>query len=324
MDSSIPKRLSKRIVFVLIIICLSACSKETQTENDQSSASKKTLPAPQINLKENKALDLFLAKANTAFSTLTVSAKKLRKAVSIFIDKPTEQQLKICQDELEQTHLNYIATYLYRNTLILAKIEHPELDKNRLTPEIVHSNNSRLDKHPIIPGYIDSVDGYPSSGIIFSEQEITINFINKEHQFSDEAYVTLGFHALGYLLRGGEKETRRDANSFSSLNQAKTLEPEYRRSVYTKLIVELIIKDIALLSKAWLTSNDYYQRSLKELSAEQFNTLIELTLKLEENTLTKAGPLTKENNHYLSHESEQAIDLRRSLLNSLQTALSPP
>jgi len=322
MDSSTPNFLSKTTLAVLLI-CLSACSNDTKTKDDQTSTTQQSTPPLQTSLKPNKALDLFVAHANTAFDTLNLSAKRLRKATSIFLDKPSDQQLEICKKELAQTHLDYMATHLYRNTLVLAKIEHPELDRNLLLPEIIHSNNFRLDKHPIIPGYIDSVDGYPSSGLIFSEQALSADFLNNEHQFSDEAYVTLGFHSLGYLLLGGEKETQRDANSFKSLKHPKSLQPEYRRSIYTRLLVETIIEDINLLSQAWASQSGYYQLALKELSTAQFMTLIELAIKFEENELPKLGQQSKEGMHYLSHESKKAANSRQDELDSLQAALLP-
>ncbi len=86
---------------------------------------------------------------------------------------------------------------------------------NTIAPNLATS----IDPWPIEPGFIDSLPEYPDSGIISDTTiPITLDALREQHQFSDEAEVSLGFHIVEYyafsrevddLVSGGERNNRR-------------------------------------------------------------------------------------------------------------------
>jgi hypothetical protein len=146
-----------------------------------------------------------------------------------------------------------------------------------------------LDQHPIISGYLDAVPNYPTSGLIFTEQTLSTEYINNEHQFSDTAYVAIGFHALEFMLTGGLNQTPEERHlEFSSLSDAPEQNtPSYRRSLYVQLLTEGINDDLKKLSSAWTTNDGFYPRTLSELLPDESNRLIQQAYKIEEHALSQ-------------------------------------
>jgi hypothetical protein len=56
-----------------------------------------------------------------------------------------------------------------------------------------------IDNWPIEPGFIDSLSGYPHSGIVNDVTlEITYDTLTEQHRITDDGETTLGFHVLEY------------------------------------------------------------------------------------------------------------------------------
>lgn len=115
---------------------------------------------------------------------------------------------------------------------------------------------SWIDNHPIQPGYLDYFDVYKHSGIVNDIAiPITAEAIRSQHGFSDNSDVSLGFHAMAYLLWG--ENGQRPASDFltpetltreQQLNGLKLVDlPNHRRATLLQLQAALLLDDLKAL-----------------------------------------------------------------------------
>jgi putative iron-regulated protein len=155
----------------------------------------------------------------------------------------------------------------------------------------------QLDSWPIEGGYIDYIKEYPFSGIV---NDLTLDIdeetIRSQHGFTDPTNASLGYHALEFMLWGntGQRSTHdffpqentapvpssdgghtSDLTNFDTMRQAEArdLKPQNhnRRRQYTRLLSELLQKDLHRIQRRWEPSSGYYAKLLQESKAE--NTL---------------------------------------------------
>ncbi|HEY7884391.1 MAG TPA: imelysin family protein [Cellvibrionaceae bacterium] len=113
-----------------------------------------------------------------------------------------------------------------------------------------------IDVHPVQPGYLDSIDGYPFSGIV-NDISLTINqrTLREQHGFTDASEATLGLHVLEFLLWGENagrhygdfiQQEASDNPDLSIVNL-----PQNRRRDLLKLTSVLLTDDLQRLVEAW-------------------------------------------------------------------------
>jgi putative iron-regulated protein len=144
----------------------------------------------------------------------------------------------------------------------------------------------QLDSWPIEGGYIDYIKEYPFSGIV---NDLTLDIdeetIRSQHGFTDPTNASLGYHALEFMLWGNTGQ--RSAHDFfpqentapvpssdeDHLSGLTDLKPQNhnRRRQYTRLLSELLQKDLHRIQRRWEPSSGYYAKLLQESKAE--NTL---------------------------------------------------
>lgn len=121
-------------------------------------------------------------------------AKALQQSVNAFLDNPTTDALKSSREQWRQTHDQYAKLQV---SYQLAGLALPQ----------IHDDRDPIDAHPMLPGYLDQVTGYPQSGLVYSEVPMTPVFLRSEHQSTDFYYVTLGMHPVEFMLWGSTDET---------------------------------------------------------------------------------------------------------------------
>ncbi len=114
------------------------------------------------------------------FRILSLEAGQLQRAVSTYIDNPsTESQLR-AQEAWKLTHASFVA---YRPFVAADDYLH------------------RVDAWPIEPGFLDSIAGYPDSGIVNDETLVMdAATVIAQHGFTDSSEASLGLHPLEFLL----------------------------------------------------------------------------------------------------------------------------
>jgi len=284
-----------------LLITITACNTGHSTNEkvipeNTSDSTPQAKQGEAASIQGRERLNQFFSSANKAFEKANRSSKILSERITFFVETPSVEGLEGAQLALRDSHNRYLATQVFRQTAKAASITHPELDTEQIAPDVIHSNHIRLDQSPIIPGYLDTVKGYPNSGFIHSEQEITEENLNKEHQFTDTAYVAIGYHALAFLLHGESEGTKRVVADFSSVNPAiepSKQQPSYRRSTYIKLLASLIAQDIQKLSDAWIGTNSFYQKQLSDLSYADVEKHLKQAIEHEKKELEVIGQSLK-------------------------------
>ena len=298
-------KLSTTISLLLICIALFGCDTKVKSQKKELTTTSVS-PEKDANIKQNTtSLTLFLNAAEKAFMQLQESGNTLQHTIKNFIQTPSPEHLNEAKKALLNTHHQYMLIQVFQKIDIL----HPEFDLLQSQPIVIHPLNIRLDQHPIIAGYLDAVPNYPASGLIFTEQVLSAEYLNNEHQFSDTAYVAIGFHALELMLMGGLNQTSKERYlEFSNLgNTTEKSTYSDRRSRYVQLLTTLINDDIKKLSAAWTTDEGFYPQTLNELLPYESDRLIQQAYKIEEHALLQIKEHEKD-----SHLD--AIDERKAQL----------
>lgn len=116
-----------------------------------------------------------------------------------------------------------------------------------------------------MPGFIDSVEGYPFSGIVNDASlQLGDEELRQQHGLTDEADVSIGFNVVGFLLWGEHIDnSERVARPFTDFATVEHWEdssedlpikdhPHNRRRDMLQLTIELLSADSQNLLNAWV------------------------------------------------------------------------
>lgn len=243
-----------------------------------------------------------------AFSAAIEAMNGLTQGINEFYSEPKQDKLTSLQAQWQQAHQAYQLAASYR----ILDLEHPELDRSDTTEPVQHPIHVRLDQHPLLGGYLDSVPGYPKSGLIHSEVELTLATLNQEHQFSDKAYVTLGFHALGFMLFGEDIEIRLQALTPSEQDS----DAAARRQQYITLLNQQIQTDLARLKAAWTAPSGYFYQVMTACDQPCMEE-VKQSLHAELQALASSEPSKTQANHQL--KQTKRAEFITNLLDRLTT-----
>lgn len=275
---------STTISLLLICIAFSGCDTKVKSPKKEPTTNS-AAAATDTNIKQRTSLAIFLDAAEKAFIPLAKSGSVLQHTIETFTQTPSLKHLNEAKKVLLKTHHQYMLTQVFQKIDIL----HPEFDLVQSQPTVIHPLNIRLDQHPLIPGYLDAVPNYPASGLIFTEQALSTEYLNNEHQLSDTAYVAIGFHALEFMLTGGLNQTPKERSlEFSRLSDTSEKSTSSdRRSRYVQFLTAVINDDLKKLSAAWATEQGFYPQTLNELLPNESDRLIQQAYKIEEQALSQ-------------------------------------
>lgn len=230
--------------FLLLSILLTGC--EQSDAPDTSSTS----DTPASTLAPAEGMDL-----STRYSWALVSAwpqqiapqfQALQTAVTALVESPSDDTLQQAREQWQLAH-----NQLQQLALLFSLGDtSPSLFAQ------LRQAHFLLDAWPIEPGYLDYFDAYSHSGLV---NDIVINIdepsIRDQHGFTSSYDVSLGMHAIAYLLWG--ENHRRPASDFmpttpNALQQQSGVKardlPNQRRAALLSLQAELLIEDMKALS----------------------------------------------------------------------------
>ena len=184
-------------------------------------------------------------------TTSLSAAEALRQAVRDFLEQPNQESYNTTRQAWHFAHDAYLGFEFF--TFV-----------GRSNPGLfgrLSDMNFAVHAWPITPGYIDYFAEYVNSGIVNDiAMPLTAEELRRQHGFSDDTDVSLGFHAIGYLLWGENRQ--RPVNDYvaehapSSEQQASGMRtvdlPNNRRRVLLGLLAELLVDDLTLLKNYWL------------------------------------------------------------------------
>lgn len=190
-------------------------------------------------------------------------ARLLEEAIQVLLDRPDKDSLDAARLAWHRSHDAYAEFELF-TTL------------SESNPGLFGSlpdYDFAIEAWPIQPGYLDYFDVYTHSGIVNDiAMPLTAEALRRQHGFTDPSDVSLGFHALEYLLWG--EEGRRPASDYqeASLQPGQQSAgvrpvdlPNNRRRVLIALLVRLLADDVKTLKQAVENPNGLLRRGYSAL-----------------------------------------------------------
>ena len=181
-----------------------------------------------------------------------------------------------------------------------------------------------MDQHPIIPGYLDSVTGYPLSGLIHSDIELSATSLNQEHQLGDKAYAALGFHALEFMLFGEKGGRARSAEDFSP-SAAEISAPhsaKRRRTQFISLLATVLVEDIRTLISSWNGDGAYYPEAFATYPIEELNTSLKQVSEVELEAVEQIQRALSDSSTQGIHDNKETLQTRKEIAEQVLDILS--
>lgn len=319
---------------LVCFIVLSACSEqpdeasqEAQSKITEKSAIEdqlqKAAPAGATNdvsnaRKDNLVLRDFMAEVDQHYANLQAETEALYQQVITFSKAPSAAALENSIKAWEQAHNRYLAGS-FLNQLFKELIKTETLDQPGPAIE------ARLDAHPLLPGYLDAVSGYPYSGLIHSDIPLTLANLYQEFQLGDPAYVTLGFHALEVMLKGTDQE--RELSEFAKIKAVQEkheTDPELRRTLYSNLLAEQIRQDVFQLPANWRQNIKVLLLNLDEPQSRGLKSRLLKSIREQSESMdvktTENGPTQAQaDEHFNEQATAMKLDLQNRILLSLES-----
>ncbi len=301
---------------ILVIVCIflsTGCSDSADNNSPKPSqlSNKPTIAAqPEQNvttpdIESLPAITQFIEIVEKHLLLLIERSQHLNQSLINFAKKPSKDGLTEVINDLEKTHSLFISGY-FLDTCCLIYTTHRTHDDAILSPIDIKTS---LDQQPLLPGYLDVVDGYPFSGLIYSDIPITRNHMEQEFQLGDPAYVTLGFHALEVILKGSNlKRKASDFSALTSTSDSSEAPPELRRTLYAILLATEIEKDISTIKYNW--DLNLRAKLQQKTSSQAKDFLKQLNLNIEK-------ALHKQSNDEAEHFNAESLSLKQALLEEL-------
>ncbi|MGQ9427173.1 imelysin family protein [Gilvimarinus sp. F26214L] len=186
-------------------------------------------------------------------------ARELVTAVEALLETPGEESLQKARSAWHRAHNAYLQYELF--TALGGS--NPGL----FGP--MGEYDFAVEAWPIQPGYLDAYDVYTHSGIVNdAAMPLTAEALRQQHGFTDASDVSLGFHALEYLLWGEDSE--RPAEDFAQAQPDTAQEnagvrpvdlPGNRRRTLTALLANLLVDDLSAFKEAVENPNGLLRRS---------------------------------------------------------------
>lgn len=258
---------------ILVALILTGCSETAPDNPDRPATTVENLAVSPVDAAT--VATAFRTNSKAANLELLTEIGALMPSLEKFLAAPSEANLQNLQDRWLSAHLAYSRA-------------HFGLLTNRDTdPDLLF----RIDAWPIQPGFIDNLEGYPESGIVFDETlEITSANLLVQHGITDREEVVLGFHALELLLF---------TRSVSDFEAGTSVFHDRRRNLL-QLIGQQLIEDVELL----VAESDQNVSGLDPVA------LLERLLAL---SLSKSRGMLTESNLIAAEDSGHSLDKSRSL-----------
>jgi putative iron-regulated protein len=185
-----------------------------------------------------------------AYARALAGVEDLHVAVTSFLDAPSKSTLSAAREAWRRSRESYEPTEVFRFSD--GPIDGDSALAGREGPE------NRINAWPVDEAYLDSVAGSPRGGII---PQLAIPMVRATlegaHGSHDVTEVTLGFHAIEFLLWGQDRDTvtagRRPYTDFVAGNPVRD-----RRRMCLSILSQLLVEDLAAVAREWGPGPDRY------------------------------------------------------------------
>ena len=246
----------RALALALVLLSGTGCSERPSVDNgtaapDNIGTSPPTAdPISQPPRQTSAVLLGFIAGGSDALNRFQQYCQQLHTATERFLTDNTEENWHALRPLWQQAHNHWHSSSFFlaavsRRPLALASINH--------TLSTIHSA-------PITPGYLDSIDGYPLSGLVNDiTVPITERAIRQQHQRFDHSEIALGLHALEFFLWHRQRQDfGSTAVSEHAADGSIQQQSEQRRRALLSLTTKLLLADSQQLIQQWAGANDYW------------------------------------------------------------------
>ncbi|MEJ0012398.1 MAG: imelysin family protein [Bauldia sp.] len=176
----------------------------------------------------------YAAGVHASYAAASDGAKTLATAIAALLDKPTVETLAAARKAWTAARPSYLVTEVYR-----------------FYDGPIEAREGEINSWPMNEAFIDYVVGNPDAGIINDpKSEISLVKLILNNQASDESDVTLGWHAIEFLLWGQDLSATgpgdRPVSDFIPGQGNND-----RRRTYLKVVTDRLVADIAQVTEAW-------------------------------------------------------------------------
>jgi len=229
--------------FTVFLFCAS-CEKTAQSTANIAQAPKQLLthtPIHPISKQLKSIFTHYYQSGSSRIKELKDCSRKLNNLTIQLLDDNTESSFSPLKTQWSACH------HAFQSAL-------PYIQNITENQKSAHLLAARIDSNPIMPGYIDHVQGYPHSGIVNDiTLELTRDSIINQQGITADSDISLGFHVIEFLLWGENRynnNTRERAVS-DYHPEEKPDHPNNRRRRYLTLVLDILDRDIQSLSKLW-------------------------------------------------------------------------
>jgi putative iron-regulated protein len=178
-----------------------------------------------------------------AYARALDGTERLRTAVARFLDAPSDSTLRSARDAWRASRQVYGPTEVFRFS------DGPIDGDNGLAGR--EGPENRINAWPMDEAYLDSVAGSPRGGLI-PQLSLPLDRGTLEHAHGsrDDSEVTLGFHAIEFLLWGQDRDTvaagRRSFRDFLAGDPVRE-----RRRACLSILADLLVEDLGAVAREW-------------------------------------------------------------------------
>jgi len=189
--------------------------------------------------------------ARDAYAHALDAARTLDSAIDAFADDPTDARLGAARTAWVVARDAYNPTEVFR-------FSGGPIDDVHPIPG-VEGPEGRLNAWPVDEAYLDRVPGSATGGIIGEvDVPLTAETLVGRNALEDETQVTLGYHAIEFLLWGQDTSLDgpgdRPASDFTPGDPVRD-----RRRACLSLLADLLVDDLAHVAREWTPGTDHFR-----------------------------------------------------------------
>ena len=270
--------LRRMAIAVLASLLLVGCSGET-AEPQKIESVKEIIPSafellnPELSASAKEIALEYIEQIGTDLTQAGIKIEMFQSSIVMLTGQANNENLSLSKQAWLDAHSAYELTTLHRYFATQLLGEQGSLALMQIQYQINH--------WPIIPGYIDYVNGYPDSGIVHDiNVNLDVDSLREQHGAFDISEVTLGFHVIEFLLWGYDSDSvPRPAADFDAVLELTSQETESgysleqlsnnRRRLFLSVATGTLVEDFRALQSLWLAEEPSIRRRIESTSGTE-------------------------------------------------------
>jgi putative iron-regulated protein len=179
-------------------------------------------------------IDAYIDLVSAAYEKSAADARPLQTAVNALLAAPSDETLKAARKAWIDARPSYLKTEAYR-----------------FYDGPIDAVEGEINAWPLNEAYIDYVEGKPDAGLVNDPKaKLDVDGLEGLNQKQDEADVTIGWHAIEFLLWGQDlSATGPGDRAFTDYIAGQGSND--RRRDYLKLVTDQLVKELDELTEKW-------------------------------------------------------------------------